>query len=150
MSQIKTKHKMMNSPLYKPWQNMKNRCRNPKTTHYKDYGGRGITYCEKWETFEGFYEDMWPSYEKGLTLDRIDVNGNYCKDNCRWATIYEQANNKRRNLIYTYNGETDTLKNLCRLFNKDYSLILQRVRRQNLDIVSAMEMPLHPGIKTRK
>jgi hypothetical protein len=81
-------------PVYIAWTNMKTRCDNPKSTQYKWYGGRGIRYTEDWFTFAGFYDDMYESWEPGLTLDRKDNNGPYCKDNCRWATHLEQGRNR--------------------------------------------------------
>src|SRR5574344_1158020 len=82
-------------PTYISWQSMKSRCRNPKETGYEYYGGRGITYDPEWELFENFYRDMGERPE-GMSLDRIDVNGNYCKENCRWATGSEQMYNQRK------------------------------------------------------
>jgi hypothetical protein len=87
---------------------MKNRCNNPKDIYYKNYGGRGITYCDEWEWFENFLRDMGQCPE-GMTLERIDNNGNYCRENCRWATRVEQMNNTRSNHWIDYNGDVKTL-----------------------------------------
>ena len=76
---------------------MRYRCLNPNSKHYIDYGGRGIAICERWMTFENFYEDMGDP-PTGMTLDRIDVNGNYEPDNCRWATDKQQVRNRRNTL----------------------------------------------------
>ena len=85
-----TKHR-----LYKTWRDMKYRCYNPKAQYYKDYGGRGIKVCDRWMDINNFIEDMYPSYQEGLTLDRIDVDGNYEPDNCRWTTRDIQRQNTR-------------------------------------------------------
>lgn len=73
---------------------MKQRCTNPKTTNFEIYGGRGITYAAEWEDFQKFYEDMKEGFQDDLELDRIDVHGNYCKENCRWVTHNENNFNK--------------------------------------------------------
>ena len=85
------------SPTYYSWNSMKDRCNNKNNKQYKDYGGRGITYDKRWEDFREFYKDMGEK-PKQTTLDRIDVNGNYCKENCRWATKLEQQHNMRVHL----------------------------------------------------
>lgn len=84
---------------------MKDRCLNPNHQAYKDYGGRGIAVCEKWMKFEGFIEDMGMR-PTGMTLDRIDVNRGYYKENCRWATPKQQSSNSRRNVRISFRGVT--------------------------------------------
>ncbi len=92
------KHGMYASPTYSSWNNMIQRCTNPKYTYYEYYGGRGITVCNRWLDFRNFLEDMGNKPE-GLTLDRVDVDGNYELSNCRWATRKEQAQNRRNNKL---------------------------------------------------
>lgn len=88
---------------------MKGRCNNKNDDRYTDYGGRGIKYDPKWEKFDGFWEDMEEGYADNLSLDRIDVNGDYTKENCRWATSKQQSRNMRNNVCLTFNGKTQTL-----------------------------------------
>jgi len=82
------KHNMSSPmhPAYSTWGAMKQRCSNPNRPNYKLYGGRGITFCKKWENFVGFWEDMGEDWSFGTSIERINVNGNYKKSNCRWAT----------------------------------------------------------------
>lgn len=97
-NKLAEKHGQHNTTTYHTWEGMKQRCLNPNATRYPDYGAVGVTVCDKWLVFEGFYEDMGDR-PKGLTLDRINPFGNYCKDNCRWETKKVQANNTRRKYI---------------------------------------------------
>jgi hypothetical protein len=99
----------MKSATYTSWARMKQRCTNPNATQWKYYGGRGITVSEKWrESFSAFLSDMG-ARPQNMTLDRIDSDGDYTPDNCRWATRKDQCNNRRTNRLITYNGETLTL-----------------------------------------
>ncbi len=88
-------HGLANHPLYDTWRAMMSRCNNVNDRAYDNYGGRGIKTCDRWEDVSYFIEDMLPTHEKGLTIDRIDVNGNYELGNCRWATKTVQQRNTR-------------------------------------------------------
>lgn len=122
----KTTHGMTNSPEYRIWRAMLNRCYNPKFEHYADYGGRGIKVCERWlNSFENFYADMGPS--NGLTIERINGDCDYDPSNCKWATWVEQANNRRTTRMVTYNGETMPLKTFTAMFDIPYQTILNRL-----------------------
>lgn len=96
---VNTKHGLCAHPAYNAWSGMKKRCENPNAAFYKHYGGRGITVCDEWQEFQVFWNDMGSSWVAGLTIDRIDVNGNYEKSNCKWSTKLEQGQNKRNSLI---------------------------------------------------
>jgi hypothetical protein len=96
--------KQSEHPMWTAWQNMKRRCDDPKNNRYAIYGGRGIAYDPCWKQFLNFKADMEETWQRGLTLERKDVNGNYCKDNCKWATRKEQMRNKRANHRLTLNG----------------------------------------------
>ncbi len=92
---LKVTHKLSNHRLYKTWRSMIDRCCNINNKRYKDYGSRGIVICNEWLSVENFINDMYPSYQDGLSIDRIDNNKGYSKDNCRWTTRKIQSRNTR-------------------------------------------------------
>lgn len=105
--EARTTHGMSKTRIYDIWGAMKSRCNKPNHTHYIDYGGRGIIVCDEWKKFENFLDwAMKNGYTDELSIDRIDVNGNYEPNNCRWATQKEQMNNTRRTKKLTYDGVT--------------------------------------------
>lgn len=97
------------SSEYRAWQNMRQRCNNQKISTWKYYGGRGIKVDNRWNKFENFYADMGDKPTKEHTLERIDTNKNYCKENCKWETHKKQSRNKRNNHHITLNGVTKTM-----------------------------------------
>ena len=90
------KHGMGNTRQYQCWADMKTRCDNPDSKFYDYYGGRGISYCDKWVTFEGFWEDLQSTYDDTLTINRRDNDANYCKENCSWDTKNFQGHMRRK------------------------------------------------------
>ena len=105
------------------------RCYNPNNESYHNYGGRGITVCDRWKnSFKNFYEDMGDAL-KGHSLDRIDNDGNYELSNCKWSTYTEQMNNKQTNRLLTYNGITLTMAEWSRKLNIDQDVIYMRLKR---------------------
>lgn len=128
-----TKHGMANSPIYKIWTGMRQRCDNPDRREYPDYGGRGIRVCERWEDFANFYADMGDRPGPKYSLDRIDVDGNYEPGNVRWATRSEQNSNKRPTLVCR-NGHPRTPDNT--LIGPDSARGTTRLRCRDCDNAS--------------
>lgn len=118
------------STEYKTWQTIKERCYNKNSKGFDRYGGRGIKVCDRWlEKFENFLEDMGRRPKNKTSIDRIDVNKDYCKENCRWADKYEQANNRTTNRILIIDGISDTVTNWARKYNFNDTTILERINR---------------------
>lgn len=127
----KIKHGFSNKErLYQTWKNMRRRCNDPNNKRYAQYGGRGITICPEWSEYINFR--TWAlenGYSDNLTIDRKDVDGNYCPKNCRWADAETQANNVSRNRIIEYNGESMTMSQLAKRLNLTYSALQHRIER---------------------
>jgi len=105
-----TTHGLHKHPLYRAWSRMKDRCYYEKHRYYADYGGRGIEVCPRWrDDFQSFYDDNLPAWREGLELDRIQNDGPYSPENCRWSTKTEQGRNKRNNVFLTLEGQSKLL-----------------------------------------
>lgn len=124
--EIKTKHNKSNTRLYRIYYAMRQRCYNLKYSRYFDYGGRGIKICDEWKNdFMNFYNwAMENGYRDGLTIDRIDVNGNYEPNNCRWITKEAQQGNTRKSRFIEYNGEKKTLAEWSRIIKVSSNTII--------------------------
>ena len=119
---------MTRHPLARTYRAMIDRCYNPKQDSYPHYGGRGITVCDRWlESITNFVADMGER-PPGMTIDRIDLDGPYSPENCRWATSIEQMNNRTNNRFLTYNGQTLTAAQWSRIVSIDGSIICGRIR----------------------
>ena len=138
-------HGMSGTRQYYIWSNMKRRCDEPSNKEYHCYGGKGVTYCEGWKDFSNFWADMKDGYAEHLTLDRINVDGNYSKDNCRWATLKEQENNRTNNLVLNYRGQNLTLAQIANITGTNYSSINNRLRR-GMSIEDATSIPFQEQI----
>lgn len=139
---VKITHGMTNTRPYHTWENMIARCYRKSTKAYRYYGGRGIVVCDKWLTFEGFWADMKDGYSDDLTIERKDVNGNYDKQNCVWATVEAQANNKRNNVVLSYKGEEDTLTRFSAKYGISVATLWARIFVLGWDIGRALETPV--------
>lgn len=122
------------------WKSMINRTNNPKCERYENYGGRGITVCERWRVYKNFLQDMGRAPSKEHSIDRIDVNGNYEPNNCRWVDRQTQSRNRTSNNIQEYNGERLPLITLSEKYNVPYDLLYLRIRR-GWDIGKAINTP---------
>ncbi len=126
-------HGMRQTPEYKSWSESRQRCNNPSNSNYKDYGGRGIRVCEKWDqSFESFFADMGAKPSMSHSIDRIDVNGHYEPGNCRWATPQEQSANRRNAVLIQAFGKTMSLAEWSRETGISASEIRRRLSLPHL------------------
>lgn len=137
--------------LYRVWVNMKQRCYNPKSPEYHNYGERGISVCHEWvndfTTFMHWAEEN--GYRQGLSIERIDNNANYSPENCRWATSRDQSNNQRKTVFLTYNGETKPLSFLAEEHGLTRELVKHRLMR-GWTIERALTEPVHSKTKSSR
>lgn len=137
------KHGESYTRLHNTWRSMKGRCSNPDDRAYKFYGARGIRVCKKWaDSYQEFAS--WAKshgYDDSLTIDRIDTNGNYCPENCRFITQEEQNRNRRSNHLITYNGETHCLEEWARIVGINSGTLNSRINRQHWSVKHAFEEP---------
>lgn len=123
-------HRKSRTRMYNIWKAVKRRCYNKNVNEYVNYGGRGIKMCDKWRNeFMSFYDwSMNNGYTDNSTIDRINNNGNYEPNNCRWVDRTYQSRNRRNNIEFTYNGETHCLSEWCEILCLNYSTIKSRLR----------------------
>ena len=136
-------HNMTNTKIYRAWNSMKGRCYNKNNRAYKNYGGRGIDVCKEWlDDFMNFYNwSMENGYSDELSIDRIDNNKGYCPENCRWATIEQQQNNRRGVHKIEYNGETHSPAEWSRIIGISETTIKNRLYKQGMSVEEAL-MPV--------
>jgi hypothetical protein len=114
-------------PEYRVWSSMKSRCLNPRDTRFDRYGGRGISVCARWLSFDCFLADMGPRPSMSHSIERVDIDGNYEPSNCKWATPVEQARNTRRTARWTFRGETRSAKEWSEILGIPYQTLMTRV-----------------------
>lgn len=139
-----TKHGKRQHPLYVVWVDIKRRCLNKNDSAYVYYGGRSITICNEWiDNFENFYNwSIKNGYKKGLSIDRIDTNGNYEPKNCRWTNAKTQARNRRNNFNITYNGQTKCLSEWSEILGINRGTLKSRILRSKWSIEKAFNTPI--------
>jgi hypothetical protein len=141
-------HNLSKHLLYTVHRNMMQRCYNNSNTSYIDYGGRGITVYQEWHDLPSFYTwALTSGYEEHLTIERIDNDGDYCPENCKWSTFKEQANNKRNNRYITFNGETKSLAEWSDATGINYGTLKDRLNK-GWTIEEALTTPV--GEKRRR
>lgn len=145
------KHGMTHTRLFSIWDGMLDRCYHSYSIMYKNYGGRGISICDEWQKdFMNFYH--WAidnGYEDGLTIDRINTDGNYEPSNCRWATYKDQARNRRNNHFLTFNGETKTATEWAEITGIKLSTLLGRIDK-GYSVEKALSMPVQTQKRNKR
>jgi hypothetical protein len=148
----RSKHGMSQTRLYQIWINMKARCYHKTHPSYKTYGARGIKICNEWlDSFLTFAEwALANGYQDDLTIERIDNDKNYEPDNCKWIDLKNQANNRGSNIKITYKNETQNLSEWCKIYNKDYRLVYNRIHKYKWSFERAIFEPVHIEKRNKK
>lgn len=141
---LHVKHGLYKHPLFTVWYDIKRRCYDESRYCYKNYGGRGITMCDEWrDDFKSFYDwAMTHGYNEGLTIDRINNDGNYEPGNCRWATMKSQCNNRRSNKYLTYNNRTQTIAEWADEYGLNQHTLYSRINSYGWSIEKALITPV--------
>ena len=142
-SKANTTHGLSKTRIYRTWHTMIDRCENPKNKKYPIYGGRGITVGEPWHSFTNWHEDMGEPPTPQHTIDRIDNNGNYCKENCKWSTAKQQANNRRDNVFIEYQGQRRTISEWSSILNIPYATLCVRLKNKHWNVERAFTEKVH-------
>lgn len=137
-----TRHGMTHTVEYDTWHGIRLRCQCQTQPAYPNYGGRGVKVCERWQVFENFLEDMGPRPSSKHSIDRIDTNGDYCPENCRWATWKEQQRNRSNNVKFLYEGQMRTIAELAEIAGIPMYRLWCRLRKQKLPLEEAMKKEL--------
>ena len=125
-----TTHGMSKTKLYTIWSSMRYRCENPKCQRYSSYGGKGVSVCAEWKRFNGFYSwAISARYEDGLSIERIDVDGNYEPSNCKWIPLIDQSQNKTTSRFVSYKSKKLTISQLANLTGMPYQRLYQRINK---------------------
>ncbi len=140
--EAKTKHGMSKTRIHGAWRQMFNRCNNPNDADYKNYGGRGIKIDDRWKNFSIFYEDMGDR-PYAATLDRIDNDGPYSKENCKWSTWREQHANRRNSRLLSAFGKTQNLTAWAEEYGLPLSTLKNRLDRKGYELEEALVIPVH-------
>lgn len=138
-----TTHGLSKTLEYKVWAQMRKRCEAPYHISYHNYGGRGIKVCDRWQSFENFISDMGKRPSSKHQLDRIDPDGDYTPDNCRWVTRRTQSRNKRNTRLFTFNGKTQILSDWADELGFNYSTLSMRIYKYGWSVERAFTEPVH-------
>ena len=137
------RHGLRHKRIYNIWRSMRQRCMNPNCYSYKHYGAKGVSVCDEWQDPKVFSEWAYKNgYADDLTIDRIDVNGNYTPDNCRWVTQKVQQNNRRNNSLLEYNGVTHTTHEWSEIVHISYRTLWARINVRGWNVEKALTTPV--------